>query len=153
MNDTCISRRLLTALIAAVLALPAVAAWAASGSERPGTHPPQHALPDLAPTRLFFDRVCDLKGELRNQGAAPFSGTVDSRLTHNGQTIATLSTSVSLMPGAKTVVKLAPRAQLGVWVNETASWGWTLDYTNKIKETSDGNNSITISRKCSGRTP
>jgi len=153
MNDETISRSLLAVLSAAVLALAVAPTWAASGGERPGTHPPQHALPDLVPTRLFFDRVCDLKAELSNRGSAPFSGAVDSRVTRNGQTISTHNNSFSLMPGAKAVVKLAPHSQLGVWVNETASWSWIVDYTNKIKETNEGNNTITISRKCSGRTP
>jgi len=133
--------------LAALAASPA--GWSASGSSTPSqTQPSALRLPDLAPTRLFFDRSCDLKGEIANKGAQAFHGSADGVVKRNGQTISTHTHSLSLAPGAKTVVRLAPRSVLGTWVEENSSWLWAVDTKHKVKESNESNNSVTYSGKC-----
>jgi len=152
MNDPKRSRPLWAACALAILAASS-AAHAASGGKQQSPTQPLQLLPDLAPTRLFFDRSCDLKGEIANKGGKAFNGKVNSYVTRNSQTISTHAHSLSLAPGAKVIIRLAPRPQLGNWVYEQAGWGWIVDEEKKVTESNDLNNSITFSGKCIQKTP
>ncbi len=136
----------LAAFLAATALAPSVDAATPGGPT--ATQSVTKTTVDLAPTKIFFNRFCDLKAEICNQGSRPFGGQVGSRVLRNGQIISAGTLPLLLGPGATATVTLWPRALLGVWATEQNTWTWEVDYQHKVHESNEDNNSISVTLKC-----
>ena len=53
-----------------------------------------------------------------------------------------------LMPGSSTTKQIVSAALCGVWVLETKEWRLVLDIDNKVIESNEDNNEITVKTLC-----